>query len=317
MIKTSARLFALILASPVAPSLALAQGPDGVSSSMGVVTLAAAISPDEPGAAASEASGGSWADRVSLTLSADWTTAYFFRGVRQEDEGFILQPAAALSVAAFKTDDLTVNLNFSTWHSLHDNRTAARADAGSGYRAWYEADYVAGASVVSGPWTFGLAYAWLDSPSDAFVQVQEVQLSGAFDDSGPMGAWALKPTALVVIESGRGATDGRDRGSSLQLGINPGLDVQLTDSMKLRVDLPTNAGFSLGRYYQEASGGDDWFGFASSGPKLTLPLPLPTGWGAWSLTGSATFIHLGDNARDFNGGNPNQWFFGAGIVVTF
>lgn len=305
----------LLLASTTlaAPSMAQSTQPAQTQTPAALATNQPAIPAEQPAAAKPE----KWQDRVSLTLGNDFTNAYFFRGIRQEDNGFITQPYASLSIAAVKTDDLTLNLNFTNWNSFHDNRTNASPNRGSFMQAWYEADYVAGASLVVGNWTAGLTYTWLDSPSGGFKDQEELAISGAFNDTEALGPWSLKPSLTVVFETSGGAADGQDRGIYAQLALTPGTDLDLSENTKLRLDLPVILGTSLSDYYQNADGGNDFFGFLAVGPKLTIPLPLPAGFGAWSISTSATYLLMGDNARDFNAGDSAEWIFAAGFAVSF
>lgn len=257
-----------------------------------------------------------WRDRFALTLSTDWTTAYFFRGYRQEDKGFILQPAAALNFTAFKEDDFSLNLNLSTWHSFHDNETGATVTH-SFNRKWYESDYIVGASVTAGKWSAGFTYAWNGGPSNGLEETQEAAIAVSFDDSDLLGPWSLKPTAMVIFEVAGGFSDGLGHGTYLQLGITPGFDVPITDKTALRVDFPVTAGFSLSRYYQDAGGGDQFFGYVQVGPKLSIPLPLADELGRWTVSGSASLIYMNDHAALSNGGANTQWVFGLGVSAAF
>lgn len=312
---------ALLLAAALLPASALAQdtqtiagGIENVDEALLGPTAPGGVRPDNLPKPAADST--RWQDRVSLTLGVDWTNGYFGRGIRQEDEGFIIQPYATLSIAAWKAEDFTLNVNFSTWHSFQDKETAAVV-ADDFYRKWYEADYTVGASVNVGKWTFGAAYNWFGSPSGALVRVEEIAVAASYDDSEWLGAWAMKPAVQVNFETAEGTSDGRDRGVYLQLGVTPGFDVALTDKTNLRVDLPVTAGFSLKDFYQDAAGNDDVFGFLQAGPKLSAPLPLPDGWGTWTVSGSASYLFMGDNVASFNGGKDGQWLFTVGVSVAF
>jgi hypothetical protein len=299
-------------ASPQDP--AVAGGIDSIDETLLGPGAPAGGRPDglsEPDAKASR-----WQDRFALTIGVDWTNAYFWRGFRQEDEGFIVQPWASLSFAAVKTDDLTLNINAGTWHSFHDNRTAA-AVADDFYQTWYEADYSLGASVTAGTWTVGATYSWFGSPSGAFTRIEELTVAASLDDSQWLGAWALKPSVQVSFDTANGTGDGRDRGVYLQLGIVPGFDLPVQQDWTIRVDVPVVAGFSLSDYYQDGTGADDFFGFVQAGPKMSMPLPLPDGWGTWTFSGSASWLHASDHPAALNGGENNQWIFTAGVSVAF
>jgi hypothetical protein len=81
--------------------------------------------------------------------------------------------------------------------------------------------------------------------------------------------------------------------------------------------MPAALALSLTDYYQDANGDDDFFGFASIGPKVSLPLISEGKWGTWTLYSSATWMFLGDNASGFNNDDDQQWIFNAGISVAF
>ena len=255
-------------------------------------------------------------DRFAFTVGADWTNAYIWRGFVQEDSGFIIQPYATISYETFKNEDVTLNFNFSTWQSFHDNETASPKPSGI-YAQWYEADYTVGASVVWGKWNAGVTYGWLTSPSAAFTRIEELTGVVSFDDSEYLGAWSLKPAVLIAYETGPGFNDGRDRGVYLQLGILPGFDVRLSEQTTLRFDFPVSAGFSLHNYYQNASGGDAFFGFVQAGTKLSVPLPLPESFGAWTFNAAASICYMGDHPAVTNGGTNTQWVFSSGVSLAF
>lgn len=252
-----------------------------------------------------------------LGFSVDWSTHYLSRGIVTETGGFILQPAATFSYDIISNDDITLSANFGTWHSFHDKKTLSKV--GDGFRgSWYEADYTGGLSAVLGDFTVGLTYGWYNYPNNGATQTEEVIVAATYDDSALLGAFSLKPTALVFIETADGFTDGIGRGVGLQVGITPGIDLPISENFKPRLDLPINAGFSLHDYYQDvATGDDDVFGYFSVGPKLAIPLPFGEGAGDWKLNMAATFWFLGDNASKTNNDDKTEVQFTVGVSVSF
>jgi hypothetical protein len=253
--------------------------------------------------------------RFHITLGADLTTAYFFRGIRQEDSGFIAQPYADAALDVYRQDDTTVSIKAGVWNSLHGEATGA-STGDSAVKNWYECDVYAGLGVVVGKWSFDARYVLLTSPSDAFGTVDEVDFSVAFDDTELMGKWSLKPAATLVIETGSNATDGGRRGTYLQLGVSPGVTFDADSIKNLALTFPVTVGLSLGNYY-EGGGDNEAFGFASVGAKASAPLPLDSSWGAWTLNAGVQVLFLGDAAASFNSGDHEQVIATVGISATF
>ena len=63
----------------------------------------------------------SFSDRLSLDISVDWTTAYYFRGIIQENRGVIVQPAVEVGYAVNEN----VSVFIGTWNSFHDAATGS------------------------------------------------------------------------------------------------------------------------------------------------------------------------------------------------
>jgi len=63
---------------------------------------------------------------ISGELGLDFTSQYFFRGIRQENQGVIAQPWINLGMNVYEGEDTLRNLNvvFGQWNSLHDGATA-------------------------------------------------------------------------------------------------------------------------------------------------------------------------------------------------
>lgn len=160
--------------------------------------------------------------KISMSAGFDVTTAYFFRGIFQENQGLIVQPW--LDATATLTDQLA--MTFGIWNSFHDTQTlrdggAARSDGG-GPNDWYEADLYVGFS-YSGVenMELGLTYTALTSPNDAFGTVQELGFSLAYDDSAmwqdtPIAS-GLQPSVTVVVELDGQSDGGTEEGVYLQL----------------------------------------------------------------------------------------------------
>ena len=317
-----------ILSLGAAVPLTLAQAALGQSQSpdstiVSVETLELELGPNTgsqpkppPPSAPVPAPGEAQPSRFHLTLGTEVTTAYFFRGIRQEDSGFIVQPFAYAAMDLWRLENATISLKFGTWNSFHGEATAA-ATGDSFTKNWYESDLYAGVGVVVGKWALDAVYLIESSPSNAFGTVQELDLSAAYDDTELLGAWSLKPTVLLGIETGANAADGGRKGAYLQLGVSPGFTFDAGDVKDIAVTFPVSVGLSLSNYYEGTGGENDAFGFASVGVKASVPLPLDTSWGAWTLSAGVQTLFLGDAASTFNNGDSTQVIGTVGVSVGF
>lgn len=251
----------------------------------------------------------------SLQLNLDFTNAYFYHGILQQDRGLIVQPAARLTVNLVQENDFTIDAILATWNSFGPNGGSQTSDL---TRYWYESDLIAGVAITKGTLSLTTTYAFLTSPSDAYETVQELDFTLAFDDSELLGALALHPYVLLGIETGADASDGgdSDTGTYLELGIAPGFtwDVGTTP---VAIAFPISVGLSLDNYYQNAAGEDDTFGFVQMGVKASIPLPVNGRFGKWTLNAGVAGLFLGDHTAEFNRGDDQQFLATVGLQINF
>jgi hypothetical protein len=272
--------------------------------------------PDAQGAADVASNNGP--SRVHLSMGTDITTAYFFRGIRQEDSGLIVQPYADIALDVLRRESVTLSLKVGTWNSFHGEATGA-GTGDSFTEDWYECDVYAGVGVAVGRWSFDGRYYFYTSPSGAFGTVDEFDLSIAYDDTEHLGAWSLKPAVLLAVETGSNAADGGRSGTYLQLGVSPGFSFDAHSITDIAVTFPVSMGLSASNYYETAGGGgeNDAFGFASVGAKVSVPLTVDKSWGVWTLSAGVQALFLGDAASTFNDGEDVEVIGTAGVSVSF
>lgn len=265
----------------------------------------------EPGPAAAAKS------PYSLQFNLDYTTAYFYHGIIQEDTGLILQPAAKLTINLHESEGFKVDAFFATWNSFHGQKTAA-STSGEFSEYWYESDLIGGVALTMGEVSLSTQYVFLTSPSDAYETVEELDFTLAYDDSEQLGKFALHPYALLAIETGADASDGAnsDTGTYLELGIAPGFSFDIGQTA-VAVTFPASVGLSLKDYYQNAAGEDDTFGFAQIGVKASVPLPLGERYGQWTLNAGVSAMFLGDHTAEFNGDDSEQMIATVGLQLNF
>jgi hypothetical protein len=226
----------------------------------------------------------------ALTLSGgfDFANAYFFRGIFQDDTGVVMWPYGDLGFALHSGDGVvkSVSVNIGTWNSLH---TGDAGSSGPSGKLWYESDFYTGASVGFGSTTVGVTYTAYTSPNQMFATVKELSFKVAVDDSGLLGAAAVKPYALLAQELDGQADGGANEGTYLELGIGPGYSLS-----KVSLAVPVKVGLSLNDYYEGISG-DDTFGFLSVAGVVTVPFTSgPTRFGSWNIHGGVEYLMLGD-----------------------
>lgn len=167
------------------------------------------IDPDAPGS------------RLSVTAGVGYVNAYFFRGILQEEDGFIFQPYLDIGVSLIERDGWSLGLILGTWSSIHGD-TGTAAD-GSSLPNYYELDLYGGASLSLGRVTAQVLYIAYVSPSDAFDTIEEIDLSLGWDDSDAplLGPFTLTPSLTLAFEVGDDDALGDDPGGYAELAIAP------------------------------------------------------------------------------------------------
>jgi hypothetical protein len=215
-----------------------------------------------------------------------------FRGIFQEDDGFILQPAVDLGIALYSGSGAltSVSANVGHWASFHSGPTGSDPLAEN---SWYEADYYGSVTFAFGKFKPGVLFTDYTSPNDYFKSVQELAAVFAYDDSA--NAVPLSPKVVLAFELDGQADGGSEQGTYLELGIRPTFKV----APKLSFGIPVRLGLSLKDYYEGVNGSDK-FGYLNTGIIASVPLPS-TGKVSWEVHGGVDVLTLGDNLKFLNG----------------
>lgn len=310
------RMKLAVAALAAVPSLAIAQD---------------AVAPPAPAARATD-------ETAKGRFGVDYTSQYFFRGIRQESKGLILQPWAEIAWSLVDGNDSlrSLDLTIGTWNSLHSGPT------GGGNGVWYEGrGYVDLAAAVGEKWTFGMRYTGYGNPNgagpvdgvDGFGSVQEIAFRAQLDDRGYLGDvidGGLQPYAMVAFE-----TDGEreyyfgdeidaNNGIYGEFGLTPSFNTGIGDD-DLRVHMPIKLGVSLSDYYQDSgTGKDEHFGFLDVGLEVRQPLKfLPNRMGPWQGVVGVHALLLGDNCEERNVGTPGgngdeiEFILNVGLSTSF
>jgi hypothetical protein len=280
------------------------------------------------------------AGRVGFNMGFDVTDKYYFRGMRQQDRGFIGQPWANVSVSLYEGDGALshVALHAGTWNSVH-----SRDQTDSGPDNWYEADLYGGLTV--GLWDLlevGVGNTSYLSPNDSFDSVHEVAFSLGFDDSEWLGDFALNPQLLWAIETQGtrfgasphlvpdpstpgaeipSATTGTpNKGTYMQISAGPEVPLWKGDN-PITLSVPLILGLSLDDYYEtldtsQPSGKQNpTYGYFQTGMMFGIPLAfVPAEYGSWKLSAGWQVFQFGTTTRKVNRNQDNQTFLGIGGI---
>lgn len=261
-------------------------------------------------------------EAIGGSLGFDFTSQYFFRGIRQENQGVIAQPWINLGINVHNGDEgglHNVNVVLGQWNSLHDGPT------GGAGGVWYESRFYAGVEADFGErWHFGIRYNTYASPNGAAAAlgrpVQELAFSAQWDDSGVISEnFSLKPRVTIARELSGQRDQGSDRGIYAEVAIAPDWVIGKLGESDMTLTLPATLGLSFGDYYENVGGGgDETFGYLQVGGVLSAPLDfLPARMGPWSGHVGLHALLLGDSTDRRNGGDSAELIFEFGMKTEF
>jgi hypothetical protein len=220
----------------------------------------------------------------TLTAGADFPTAYLFRGIFQEDEGFIMQPFVDFGFDVAEG----VTINAGSWNSIHSGPTGSDPFD----NAWYETDIYGSVTFSTGKFSPGVLFTSYNSPNNVFNTVNELALVLPYDDSDR--PFSLSPKAVLAFELSGQADGGDNTGIYLELGVRPSFET----GTPLTLSVPVKLGLSLKDYY-EGPNGSDTFGYFTTGASASVALPS-SGAVSWEVHGGVDFYWLGDNLKFLN-----------------
>jgi len=270
-------------------------------------------------------------DSISLSLGTEVASAYYFRGIPQENQGILHQPGLEIGFGLFEWESgpvQSLGLSVGTWNSFHHDRSSR---SGGGANPWYESDLYVGASLgLAGGLEFGATYTYLYGPNAAGLFAEELAFSLSFDESvllgDALGGLSLGPSVTLVQEVA-GGSDGLGRagdlGTYLEIGIEPAFDIDITDDFAISLSAPLTVGLDVDDYYETTTGEDSLFGFFQAALAVSVPLPfIPKRLGSWSLGGSVNLLVLGEPAQDIgaidfgvDSGDDVEFYVSGGLTI--
>lgn len=245
--------------------------------------------------------------RITLSLVNDFTTAYFFRGILQERNGFIWQPSAEVGINLWEGDEdsafSSVDFGVGVWNSFQSAKTLA---SGSGPSNLYETDiYPSLSASFPNGIEMSLVYQVYTSPNGAFDTIQNFDIGLAYDDTELWGdsGFSMGPSLTVSFELDN-TNFGDRRGSWLGLDAAPSFVAFADAEYPLTLAMPLALGLSISEYYEPEGGDDETFGFFSFGFSGSLPLAfIPQDYGTWSVNAGINVYVLGENLEEANLGD--------------
>jgi hypothetical protein len=269
--------------------------------------------------------------RISFNIGADIPTMYFFRGILQEDRGFILQPYADATVNLYENEGNWFSgwdVYGGIWNSLHSEITGSTRSTGP--EPWYEFDAWGGTSLTF--WDvveLNTAFTTYNSPNGAFDTYHDILAGFGFDDSEWLGRWAIHPMFNFYFETQGNAFTERGgarpspnfRGRLFQMVAGWDWPVLFQDYEAV-IRLPIELGLNINNYYaRRASDGgteDPTYGYFQTGLSLDLPLSfVPSEYGAWLVDVGARWINVGDSLKSTNNGDSGAIYGKFGIAMAY
>jgi hypothetical protein len=256
--------------------------------------------------------------KISLSGGVDFTTAYFFRGILQEKDGFIAQPYADITFNLYEGSNgvNSIGATLGIWNSIQSESPGTPVDP----IGWYEADFYGGVTFgLFDKWEAGATYTIYTSPNGVFKSTQEIAFSLAYDDSDLLGAFALSPNIVFAIEVQGGGATGPDLGTYFALNVEPSFTVIESEKYPVTLSIPLTVGLSLGDYYENpTTGQDSTFGYFDAGVKLSMPLGfIPADYGSWEVYIKGDFLFLGSSTEAINGGEDFEAIGTIGVALAY
>jgi len=251
---------------------------------------------------------------VSVDLGGDWTSAYYFRGIRQERDGAIFQPAVEFGIHLVESGPVSLSAVAGTWNSLHSRQTGAtNPDAFAG--DWYEADVYGGLELGAADWTLGAQWVTYAYPNGAAATIDEVVLSVGYDDSRLWkGKFALNPRMAYAFEvNDRGGPEN----SYLELGLSASHSWEAGPRSTFSIEVPLTLGLSVNDYYVTAAGQETTLGYWDLGLDASCGLPLPPRFGGWTVRAGLHYLSFGDATRELNDGDGSTVVGKFGLGLSF
>ncbi|MCC7203521.1 MAG: hypothetical protein IT441_00445 [Phycisphaeraceae bacterium] len=222
--------------------------------------------------------------RFLFHATSQFDTAYFYRGIGQENEGLV-QLGAEIRVRPYEDrmsdvfNKLDAVIKLRSFHTFGPTANTP----GGGNEKFYELDFDGGVEFTGFErLLLGVYQTNRIGVNQQLADVHAFEAKLAFDDSTPAFPFSLQPYALLTIEY-QGDSDGGNPNSNapgfgqgiyLELGVRPEFELLRIESFKRPITLavPVRVGLSLSDYFEDPAGQDQFFGYGQIGLELSIPL---------------------------------------------
>jgi len=256
---------------------------------------------------------------LSFTIGADYTTAYYFRGALQDNDNIIIQPYVGVTINAFDSDDVKVDLTLATWNSF----SGGRQEGGVAWdNMWFESDLIGKVDVSAFGLKLSTIYTAYFYPSNAFESIQELGFVLGIDEDkflgDSLGGWKLNPTIgwYFELDDGNG-----EENQYIEVALTPSYTLDMKDVPYVgnaTISFPIVVGLTMDHYFTDSDGSNALFGYVSVGPAASIPLPVPARYGAWNLNASLAYLYLGaDSLEAANNDSEHAYVGKLGVSIAY
>lgn len=249
---------------------------------------------------------------LSTSAGVDFTSAYFFRGYLQEDDGLIAQPwfeVGATLIEADHEDEPQLDLVIGTWNSFHSEQTGA---LGGSVDSWYENDIYAGLSLALHQFEFGLGYTIYQYPNSTFNTVHEIGITTSYTPENETLTGIIgSPSAGIYFEVDNSNVNS-DPATFFQIALGPSHPID--DEGNTNISVPVELGLSLSDYYEGTD--DETFGYFSVGAEIDHTIPVDR-VGDLTFSAGVTLLVLGDTTETANNGDDVEVLAYVGTSISF
>lgn len=220
--------------------------------------------------------------RWSAEGGVDVPSAFFYRGYKLVERGYMVQPYATVSVDAWSNGRITLSPYLGLWNNFTQ-------DAGPRSPTFYnELNPTVGLSASVGTATATVEFNYYHSPSSYFEDAAEVGLLLELDHP-------LAPQVGLYQEV-VDAVDTKD--TYAILGAEPSWEVPGT---RFSLSFPVSIGLSVDGYYSGSGGANEFLGYGSAGGAASYAVSEHV-----ALEAGAEYLYLrAESVRVFNDGEQS------------
>lgn len=252
---------------------------------------------------------------VSLEAGVDYLTKFFFRGILQEDDDYIIQPYATIYFHIVSGCDVEVSLFSGVFASIHGEDVTQGLDDPESVNVLL---FYGGVQFdLYDLLTVKTAFNIYTSPNGGAgnanglnlrgEDIYEISVHAQINDQAITGNknFGINPYVFFAYElhdSNPNVNNQSDEAAFILTGINPTISFEISNDASMSISLPVTVGFGANNSaYVDENGLADTYGYTSVGLYASIPLFfIPKRLGIWSIRAGADAFFLGGAAKDQN-----------------